>query len=139
MTDPIDRAERDRERRNAATVAELSAVCRLFKASAFYVPLSGIFVIVSHLGVKVEWHWSHTARAASVKVRGEGDSTHPAVAPGVMALTLTRTAVLLDSEEFNAALAITLTRTHADSARALAEYRAQLAAAEESHVSEHGG
>ncbi len=128
--DSYDQMQQDRARRNAAVVAELSAVCRLHGATASYEPTHGIYVVVSE-GVRIEWQWSLTARAAHIDITEIGSrGTHPKLAPADQAPGFARLAGLLADPAFEIALAIALTRTSADSARALTLYQQRRAAIE---------
>lgn len=116
--DEYERREVERERRNAAVVVELDTVCRQHGARAVYAPSHGVFVLVED-GVRVEWLWSLDARAACVEVQSTTGGTHPNVHPAELARGLARMAHVLTDPAFDTALALALSRTSADSARAL--------------------
>lgn len=125
MMDSYDRMQAERAKRNEAVVAELSAVCRQHEARVQYVPDRGIFVAVED-GVRVEWLWTLSARAARTEVTAIGSGgTHPDVLPADTARGFARMSRVLADPAFQDALAIALTRTSQDSARALLRLRQQ--------------
>lgn len=138
MTDEYDRRQAEREKRNAAQVAEFDAVCRQHGARACLVPAECIMVVLDDGGARVEWTWGFSARRARTEVTGPNGSTHVADHRDV-ARALARAAAMLSDPAFDTALHIALTRTSDQSARALLSAQQRREASQQSYVSEHGG
>lgn len=136
--DEYDRRQAEREKRNAATVAELSAVCAQHGARAYYLPAEGVLVVVDTGRARVECRWSFSARSWRTEVQSPTGGTHVADHADV-ARAMAQASALLADGAFDTALAIVLSRTSDDSARAILAARQRREAAQQSYVSRHGG
>ncbi len=96
MTDDVDRAERDRERRNAGRYKRAGGGLRGTRRGLCLRPHRRRHGVDEAHRARVSWRWSHVARAARVEVQGLSDcSTHPALAPADLARGLGAMVALL--------------------------------------------